>query len=183
MSDSIDSKNRSKLDEFRADKDQFFKNDPQGPLTKEQRKIFKGLSYFPENKRMRFETELEVFQTPEEIEIQTSTGDIQKYRRYGRFHFEVDGQNAELTIYDDGHGFFLPFVDSLAGKETYAAGRYLEPDRISRNRFLIDFNMAYNPYCAYNERWSCPLTPFENRIKVPIRAGEKIPEGDWAAHE
>jgi uncharacterized protein (DUF1684 family) len=59
--------------------------------------------------------------------------------------------------------------------ETYPAGRYLEPEGLPNGKFLIDFNMAYNPYCAYNDAWSCPLTPFENRLKVPIRAGEKIP--------
>jgi hypothetical protein len=65
-------------------------------------------------------------------------------------------------------------VDSLASKETYPAGRYLDPQPIGDNRFMVDFNLAYNPYCAYNDYWSCPLTPFENHIKVPIRAGEKL---------
>ncbi|MFN2197412.1 MAG: DUF1684 domain-containing protein, partial [Anaerolineales bacterium] len=73
-------------------------------------------------------------------------------------------------------------VDALAGQETYGAGRYLEPEELEDGRFLIDFNLAYNPYCAYNENWSCPLTPFENRLKVPVRAGEKIPQGDWTEH-
>ncbi|MBE0699383.1 MAG: DUF1684 domain-containing protein, partial [Anaerolineaceae bacterium] len=109
----------------------------------------------------------------EEIEMQTSTGDVQNYLRFGRFKFSVDGQPAELTIYQSEDGFFLPFADSLANSETYAAGRYLEPEQHPNNTFVIDFNLAYNPYCAYNEMWSCPLTPFENRIKVPIRAGEK----------
>ncbi|MEW5941072.1 MAG: DUF1684 domain-containing protein, partial [Chloroflexota bacterium] len=94
--------------------------------------------------------------------------------RYGKLKWTVDGQDAELTIYEADYGFFLPFVDSLAGNETYPAGRYLEPEALGDNRFLVDFNLAYNPYCAYNEAWSCPLTPFENRLKVPIRAGEKL---------
>jgi uncharacterized protein (DUF1684 family) len=64
-------------------------------------------------------------------------------------------------------------VDSLANTETYGAGRYLEPERLENGKYLVDFNLAYNPYCAYNDRYSCPLTPFENQIKVPIRAGEK----------
>jgi uncharacterized protein (DUF1684 family) len=94
--------------------------------------------------------------------------------RLGRFGFRVDEEQAELTIYAGEHGYFLPFVDALANQETYGAGRYLEPEQLSGNKFLVDFNLAYNPYCAYNERWSCPLTPFENRLKVPIRAGEKM---------
>jgi uncharacterized protein (DUF1684 family) len=122
---------------------------------------------------------VEVLPDYQEIEMQTSTGDVRAYRRYGHFTFEVDGQPAQLTIYGDDEAFFLPFVDGLAGKETYPAGRYLEPERLSGKRFLVDFNLAYNPYCAYNDAWSCPLTPFENRVKVPVRAGEMLPAGNW----
>ena len=114
------------------------------------------------------------FPEREQVEIQTSTGDIRVYTRYGRFKFPVEGQEVELTIYETEHGFFLPFVNSLAGVETYPAGRYLDLEALPDDRFLVDFNLAYNPYCAYNDAWSCPLTPFENRLKVPIRAGEKL---------
>jgi hypothetical protein len=120
------------------------------------------------------EVKVEKFPEQTQVVIQTSTGQTQTYTRYGKFKFNVDGQEAELTLYAGDHGFFLPFVDVLAGKETYPAGRYLEPDPLPGDRFLVDFNMAYNPYCAYNEMWSCPLTPPENRLKVPIRAGEKM---------
>jgi uncharacterized protein (DUF1684 family) len=135
---------------------------------------FKGLGYFPENPSLRLEVTAEEFPNKERVEMQTSTGDIQIYIRHSRFRFRVEGRDAELTIYEGPNGFFLPFVDSLSGKETYPAGRYLEPEPLPGGRFLIDFNMAYNPYCAYNENWSCPLTPFENRLKVPINAGEKL---------
>ena len=166
----------SELEEFRAEKDAYFKTNRHSPLLKEQKQHFKGLEYFPENPALRLEVEVEVFPDKQVIEMQTSTGDVQRYLRYGRFTFTVDGQEAALTIYqDEGEDdFFLPFVDSLAGKETYGAGRYLEPEPLGGNRFLVDFNLAYNPYCAYNEAWSCPLTPFENRVKAPIRAGEKV---------
>ena len=165
---------KSELEEFRTAKDDYFKTDRHSPLTREQKKEFQGLNYFPENPALRLEVEVEPFPEKQEIGMQTSTGDVQKYTRFGRFTFEVDGQPAQLTLYGDNESFFLPFVDSLAGKETYGAGRYLEPERIEGSRFLVDFNLAYNPYCAYNEAWSCPLTPFENRVKVPVRAGEKI---------
>ncbi len=164
----------SELTGFRKEKDKYFATSLDSPLTREQRKDFKGLDYFPEAPQLRFEVEVERFDPMDEIEIQTSTGDTQAYRRFGRFRFQVDGQEAELTIYAASYGFFLPFVDSLSGKETYPAGRYLEPEPLGGDKFLVDFNLAYNPYCAYNERWSCPLTPFENRLKVPIRAGEKV---------
>jgi hypothetical protein len=171
----------SELEDFRAEKDQFFKTHPQSPLTAAQKRDFKGLSYFPENPTLRLEVEVEVFPKRDVIEMQTSTGDTQAYQRFGRFTFRVEGQAAALTIYASADGYFLPFVDSLVGHETYPAGRYLEPEPLGGNKFLVDFNLAYNPYCAYNQNYSCPLTPLANRIKVPIRAGEKLFPG--AEHE
>jgi len=165
----------TELDEFRAEKDEFFGSHPQSPLTREQKKVFHGLQYFPENDSLRLEVKVEEFENKQSFEMQTSTGDIQIYEKFGKFRFEVDEEQAELTIYQSQHGFFLPFVDILAGKETYPAGRYLEPEPLPGGRFIVDFNIAYNPYCAYNEMWSCPITPAENRLKVAIRAGEVIP--------
>ena len=164
----------TELDEFRAEKDDFFASHPQSPLTALQKRTFEGLRYFDEDSSLRLEISVTPFAEREQIEIQTSTGDVRVYTRFARFQFAVDGQDAALTIYETEHGFFLPFVDSLAGKETYPAGRYLDLEPLPGNRFLVDFNLAYNPYCAYNDKWSCPLTPFENRLKVPIRAGEKV---------
>ena len=164
----------SELDVMRAEKDELFKNHFQSPLTREQRRDFKGLNYFPENEALRLEVKVEPVNDSNPIMMQTSTGGVQEYVRYGKFKFLVDDQEAELTIYQTEQGFFLPFVDSLAGVETYPAGRYLEPEELPGNYFLVDFNVAYNPFCAYNEMWSCPITPAENRLKVPIRAGEKL---------
>jgi Uncharacterized conserved protein len=164
----------SELTEFRAEKDEFFREHSQSPLMPEQKRNFKGLEYFPEDPTLRLEVEVERLFDQVPIQMQTSTGGVQMYVRHSRFKFQVDGQDAELTIYQNEDGYFLPFVDALAGKETYPAGRYLEPDELHGNRFLVDFNLAYNPYCAYNEMWSCPITPAENRLKVPIRAGEKL---------
>ena len=167
----------SELIAFRAEKDEFFGHHPQSPLTSDQRREFKGLQYFPENAALRLELSVEPMADQAAMQMQTSTGGVQTYFRYGRFRFQVDGQDAELTIYQNENGYFLPFADSLAGSETYPAGRYLEPELLPGNRFLVDFNLAYNPYCAYNEMWSCPITPAENRLKVPIRAGEKLFHG------
>ena len=88
----------------------------------------------------------------------------------------VDGEAVSLTVYRGGYGdeFFLPFADATTGRETYGAGRYLEVAVQEDGMHLVDFNHAYNPYCAYNPRWSCPIPPVENRLKVPIRAGEKL---------
>lgn len=162
------------LNDFRKMKDEFFAQDGQSPLTPGQKEAFKGLKYFSINPDLDLEVTVEEFPTKQRVEMQTTTGDIQVYDRYGKFSFTVDGQTAELTIYHSDDGFFMPFVDSLAGRETYPAGRYLEPVPLGNNHFKVDFNLAYNPYCAYNEYWSCPLTPFENHLRVPIRAGEKL---------
>ncbi|MBN1665895.1 MAG: DUF1684 domain-containing protein [Anaerolineales bacterium] len=159
---------------FRKAKDDFFANDPQSPLSADQKHSFHSLSYFPESSDFRFEVQIERTSNQNEVHIPTSTGEIEVYKRYGTFHFQLEGQEAKLTIFAAPSGYFLPFIDGLAGSETYPAGRYLEPQHLGKNRFLIDFNLAYNPYCAYNDFWSCPLTPPENRLSVPIGAGEKI---------
>ena len=172
----------SELTDFRKEKDEFFGYHPQSPLTPEQKHRFTGLQYFPENESLRLEVQAELLFDQQPMQMQTSTGGVQTYVRHARFKFQVDGQEAELTIYQNENGYFLPFVDSLAGKETYPAGRYLEPESLPGNRFLVDFNLAYNPYCAYNEMWSCPITPAENRLKVAIRAGEKLFETAAEAH-
>ena len=164
----------SDLEKIRASKNEFFANHPQSPLTPEQKREFRGLDYFDENADFHIEVKVEKFSEQKQILIQTSTGQAQTYIRYGKIKFPVNGQESELTLYASNHGFFLPFVDSLAGEETYPSGRYLDPDPLPGDHFLVDFNLAYNPYCAYNEMWSCPLTPPENRLNVPIRAGEKI---------
>ena len=164
----------NELAAFRREKDDFFRTSPDSPLTADQQQAFAGLRYFPENLALRHVVDVEPFASPETIRMQTSTGDVQAYERFGRVSFTVDGLEASLTIYRNENGYFLPFVDTLVGKETYGAGRYLEPEEQPNGTFLVDFNLAYNPYCAYNENWSCPITPAENRLKVPIRAGEKL---------
>lgn len=161
------------LDDFRQAKDHFFANSDDSPLTAEQKEHFQGLSYFPENPDLRLEISITPFPEQDKVQLPTTTGDIKTYSRYGKFRFEVDGKQAQLTLFGSPHGYFLPFVDSLAGTETYGAGRYLDPEQLPDGKFLIDFNLAYNPYCAYNEFWNCPIPPAENRLNVPIRAGEK----------
>ena len=163
----------NELADFRKMKDEYYKNDPQSPLTHEQRSRFGGLKYFSENENLRLEMDLEKFPEQEKIQMQTSTGDVQSYTRYGRLKFSVEGQDAELTLFASHHGYFLPFVDSQAGEVTYGAGRYLDPEQLPNGKFLIDFNLAYNPYCAYNEAYSCPIPPAENRLTVAIQASEK----------
>ena len=164
----------SALGRFRREKEAFFRTSPQSPLTPAQKQSFGGLRYFPENPTLNLTLDLELLHDPSPVSMQTTTGEVQIYERHGRIRFEVDGQEATLTVYRNEYGLFLPFVDALAGHETYGGGRYLEPEEAAGKRVRVDFNLAHNPYCAYNERWSCPITPAENRLKVGIRAGEKI---------
>jgi len=160
------------VQDSRRQKDEFFRSSHHSPLLPEQKADFHGLRYFPPNSALDLVVTLEMFPEKRTLEMQTTTGEVRTYVRLGRFAFEVEGQAASLTIYQADYGAFLPFVDSLAGVETYGAGRYLEPEELGDGRFHVDFNLAYNPYCAYNENWSCPITPAENRVNVPIRAGE-----------
>ena len=164
----------SELDSFRHMKDEFFRTDHHSPLTADQKRAFSGLNYFPENTDLDLLLDLERFEGEEQVQIQTTTGDVQTYTRFGKINFQIDGEEIILTIFANENGYFLPFADSLAGVETYGAGRYIEPERGANGSFHVNFNLAYNPYCAYNELYSCPITPAENRIKAPIRAGEKV---------
>jgi uncharacterized protein (DUF1684 family) len=166
----------SEISQLRKLKDKFFKSNPQSPLTDEQRNSFSGLNYFPENPALRFELELERFDKPHLTALQTNRGTIQEYYQLGQIHFSVNGETVTLQVYepvDTPDSFFVPFVDATAPFETYGAGRYLEPELIGEDKLLVDFNIAYNPYCAYNNEWSCPFPPLANRLKVRIEAGEK----------
>jgi uncharacterized protein (DUF1684 family) len=172
----------SELHEFRAEKDDFFGHDPRAPLTPAQQRTFKGLAYFAENPNLQIRAKIDRAVKPGEVRMATTTGEEQVYRRFGVVRFEVDGEAAELTLYGSAgsHDLFLPFRDATSGKETYGAGRYLDL-HAHGDEVVIDFNYAYNPSCAYNPDWSCPLPPAENWLRVPVRAGEKTFE-DGPAH-
>lgn len=168
-------------EQFRREVDQFLLNHPQSPLSEEQREAFQGLDYYDYDPALVVEAELEPFPEDEAaIRMQTNTGATRWYMRWARATFEVEGQETSLTLYadPDGQGLFVPFKDVTNGEETYGAGRYLDSHRpgladAGEGRIQIDFNFAYNPYCAYSERYTCPLPPRENWLAVPIRAGEK----------
>jgi len=166
----------TELADFRAAKDTFFRSHAQSPLTPEQKRDFAGLNYFPENPSFVFALEPETFEEAELVELQTSTGDSARYLRWARVSFEADGSRQALTLYRNDYAgeLFLPFTDAGRGVETYGAGRYLDVEETGDGRVLLDFNYAYNPYCAYNDSWSCPLPPSENRLTAYIRAGEKL---------
>ena len=169
----------SKLEGFRQRKDQFFKTHEQSPLSDSQKEVFEHLNYFPENPDLQMQLELDTSGdgVGDTVTIGTVSGEAKQYARLGRVHFEVEGQPVTLSVFrqvDRGH-LFVPFRDTTAGNETYEVGRYVEPKLMPDGRVNLDLNLAYNPYCAYNTGWSCPIPPFENILRVPIRAGETLP--------
>ena len=172
----------SELTRFRAEKDRVFAKDPHSPLTPQQRRAFRGLAYFDENPQLVIHASIDRKVEPGEVLMATSGGEEQRYRRYGLVRFHVDQQPAQVVLYasDDSDDLFVPFRDVTSGTETYGAGRYLEVHPHG-DHVTIDFNYAYNPNCAYDPSWSCPLPPAENWLKVPIRAGEKR-FGDGGGH-
>lgn len=164
----------STLVKYRRQKDLFLQTSPDSPFSEADRAIFNGLSYFPENAALRLTVSVEEFPVKDQVMMATSTGTLQPYIRWGQFHFEVAGSPATLVVYyASWGGYFLPFTDTTNGDETYATGRYLELEVLDDGTFLVDFNLAYNPYCAYSDSYSCPIPPEENRLAFAISAGEK----------
>jgi uncharacterized protein len=165
---------------LRQQKDDFFRGHPHSPLTPDQQRTFTGLAYYAPNPALRLNVTVEQTQQPQRVLINTTGDELRPFFKFGAFAVSVEGASVRLTIYrsDDDH-YFLPFADANAGIETYPAGRYLDLEPGLGGVFTVDFNLAYNPYCAYNDLYICPITPAENRVDVPIRAGEKLPQGEW----
>lgn len=167
----------SEIVDFRKAKDQYFGGDQNSPLTPEQQKRFRGLQYFEENKDLLFILKVEEFShdAKDLIQMATSSGDTAPHTRWGQLKFDVDGVPVALVVYRSvgGDDYFLPFMDVTTGEESYADGRYLDLPATGDGRLVVDFNYAYNPYCAYNSNWSCPIAPSENKLPVSINAGEK----------
>lgn len=173
---------RADLERHRSEKDEFLAEHPQSPLPPDERDGFDGLDYFPPDPELRFEVPLREHDDKESITVETTADGEQTYLRWGEFRFEVEGERVSLQAYraDPGEDrLWVPFRDETSGDETYPAGRYLdlEPDDRTDDRWVLDFNCAYSPFCAYSAAYECPLVPMENWLDVPIRAGEKTYEG------
>ncbi|PIY30533.1 MAG: hypothetical protein COZ08_12365 [Bacteroidetes bacterium CG_4_10_14_3_um_filter_42_6] len=152
------------------------------PFSKEERSSFHGFQYFEPDLLYRIWAEIQVDTSSPPFELATNTSRRPIYRVYGKLAFTVHDTLCELTAYqnmesidhpDYGKQLFVPFRDRTNGIQSYEAGRYLDVPVPDSTHFMLDFNDAYNPYCAYAQRWSCPLVPFENQLPVNIRAGEK----------
>lgn len=168
------------LAEFRASKDQAFRQ-PDSPVPPARRAELLPLEYFPGSLDYRVPAVLRVEANRVTLEMPTSTGERRLMQRIGTLEFSLKGQSLSLGAFTEAAAptmdkLFVPFVDLTSGAETYPAGRYLDLDRTRTGIYLIDFNRAYNPYCYYNPTYDCPYPPRENRLKVPVRAGEKLKE-------
>ena len=165
----------TRLDDFRARKNDLLNDSDQSPLTPEQRTAYEGLAYFPENDALALTLPVDRSAAGSDIVLDTSDGQKRQYRRVGTIDVPVGTETARLTLFAmPGHSrLFLPFFDGTTGTESYSGGRYLEPRERPDGQVEVDFNYAYNPYCAYGEGWSCPIPPEENRVSPRIEAGEQ----------
>lgn len=171
------------IQKFRTGKNIKLMYDDASPLTLEQRKSFTGLNYFSADLEFYIEAELVKDDAPETIIMRTSTDRAPAYIKYGVINFKIDTFNLTLAVYQnkkmldlstDQNHLFVPFRDGTSGNETYGGGRYIDCEIPEEGNILIlDFNKTYNPYCAYNPKYSCVIPPEENRLSIRIEAGEK----------
>jgi uncharacterized protein (DUF1684 family) len=166
---------------FRAEKDAYFRTGAGSPLPPAERADFGGLPYFAVDPALYFEElTLEKYtgSEPTSFAIPTSDEKLRPAERAGTFRFEVQSVPCSLTAYAFEGGasgsVFVPFLDGTSGMESYGAGRYLDLELEEDGTYVLDFNLAYHPSCVYDARFSCPLTPAENRLPVRIEAGERL---------
>ncbi len=166
---------------FRLDKDEFFKTMACSPIPEAERAAFTGLPYYPVDEALVFDDRvLEPYtgDEPSNFQIPTSDGKLRPAHRAGVLRFELGGAPRQLTAYTfdggDGESLFVAFLDQTSGTETYGAGRYLDLEPEADGTYSLDFNLAYHPSCVYDAKFSCPLTPAENRLPVRIEAGERL---------
>jgi uncharacterized protein (DUF1684 family) len=195
------------VEAFRADKDHYFRHGDRSPIPPLEREAFAGLVYFPVDEALRFDGRLlEAYDgsEPQRFQIPTSDGRLLPAHRAGSLRFDLAGERRSLAAYVVDHpsehvhtaeasehpeapeeelpGLFVPFLDATSGQETYGAGRYLDLEPEDDGTYSLDFNLAYHPSCVYDVRFSCPLTPAENRLPIRIEAGERLPAGYDEAH-
>jgi uncharacterized protein (DUF1684 family) len=166
--------------DWRKERDEFFKTHERSPFTPKEKKNFKGLKYFPFDSKYVCYAEIERYifhiNNPRYYAtFLTNKGTNKRYIRYGKVRFRLDGKDFSIEVYKSilSDSLFIPFKDETNGKETYGGGRYIDAEILPGYKMTLDFNMAYYPSCAYNEKFICVLPPKENVLAIPIRAGER----------
>ncbi|MGV6831995.1 MAG: DUF1684 domain-containing protein [bacterium] len=167
--------------EYQRNKNASFKDATKSPLSKADRKKFKGLSFFPFDSSFVVQAQLKRIPNSEWFQMNTTTDRSTKERVFGVLSFRLQGKQYSLNVYQGEENLisedlkdylFLPFLDLTNGNESYGGGRYIDLKIPESNNMIIDFNKAYNPYCVYNEKFSCPIVPRDNFLNTEIRAGE-----------
>lgn len=165
----------------RAIKDTSFADDAESPIPADKKGTVLPLAYFPVDASYSVPAVLKLSEDRPVFEMPTSTGTLRRYQLVGAITFTFQGTAMSLGAFvpegEEIGSLFVPFADLTTGTETYSAGRYLDLHPTSTGFYTLDFNLAYNPYCAYNASYECPFPPSSNRLKVPIRAGEMNPRG------
>ena len=164
---------------WRAEKDRYFRESPESPVPEDQRAAFEPLPYYPIDPVYRVPAALTMAPGDQVLELPTSTGLRRKMRKIGDLEFTLKGQVLSLTAFvdastNDVSRLFVPFGDMTNGNETYPGGRYLDLDRTATGIYDLDFNRAYHPFCVFNAKYDCPYPPRENRLAIPVRAGERL---------
>jgi uncharacterized protein (DUF1684 family) len=162
----------------RAHKDAAFRNQPDEPIPPAQYGQFLPLSYFPPDQDYQVPASFKPSASRTPVKIPTSTGKLRDMEVIGTLEFTLKGQKLSvLALTEAGtppDRLFVPFTDTTSGIDTYGAGRYLEIERSATGIYVIDFNLAFHPFCYYNSSYDCPYPPAQNRLPLPIRAGEKM---------
>lgn len=165
---------------YQKDLAEFYKNPSSTPLSAEDKKAFKGITFFPINNKFVVEANFVANDTGKVIPFATSANKVKSYRELGVAHFEIDGKAQTITLYEPAQMIqgaedlvFIPFRDATSGLTSYGAGRYLELTKndLKKQPIILDFNRAYNPYCAYSADYNCPIPPQNNTLSVKIEAG------------
>ena len=179
----IDAFMKKKLDadllEMRTRKNQYFRTANDSPLPAQLKPVFTALEYYEPDWKYRFEGPVIRYPNPSKFQMITTSGVSRDAIKYGHIRFMLQGKEFQLEVYRlldlaEKNLLFVPFVDANVGKETYPAGRYIDLEEKPDGRYVIDFNAAYNPSCAYGGDFPCPVTPKENHLPIAIPAGEKI---------
>ena len=169
-----------KVGEARTQKNQFFRGGTDSPVKPADYDTFLPLNYFDVDPSYAPPGNLRLIEPRTKLVMPTSTGKQRDMERIGYIEFTLKGETMRLTAFAEAgeptvSRLFVPFSDLTSGTETYAAGRYMELDRTPTGLYNIDFNQAFNPWCYYNSTYDCPFPPKENRLPLPIRAGERLP--------
>lgn len=168
--------------EFQEELNRDYADSTKSPLTEADLKVFKELDFFPINEKFIVNAKFIRVKRAKVFKMKTSTSRTPEYKKYGELHFTIDGKEYKLNVYQSidlskkeeyKDYLFLPFSDLTNGKESYIGGRYIDMKIQDAKVWEIDFNKAYNPYCAYNHKYSCPIVPLENDLDVAILAGVK----------